>query len=329
MTSKEIVKRAIHFKNPPRIPYNFDSNRTPTPLEHSYGDDFTWCFLDKPVDFIEINQDGDKVDEWGCIWKTMGETFGEPTTFPLEGLEVFDDILIPNYLDPERYKSIRKAVQENTQEKYMLAMMPVGIFQIMIHLFGFEDFMYQVAGNTENYEKLATKLTDIAIQVIELFADCGVDGIILIEDMGLQDRMMISPQMWKDIYYPLYSRMFDYAHGKGLDVMSHTCGHIMDILGLYIDAGLDVIQLDQQDNMGLENLSNNFKGEVCFFNCLDIQTSLSLSESELKEQAINMANILGTPNGGFMAKTYPQPNALRITHEYMQSMSDGFKSVQL
>lgn len=27
--SKELVKEAIEFRNPERIPYNFDSNRTP------------------------------------------------------------------------------------------------------------------------------------------------------------------------------------------------------------------------------------------------------------------------------------------------------------
>ena len=42
-TSKELVKQAIEFRNPERVPYNFDSNRTPV-IAEKYGDDFEWVF---------------------------------------------------------------------------------------------------------------------------------------------------------------------------------------------------------------------------------------------------------------------------------------------
>lgn len=326
MTGYERVKRAIHFESPDRIPYNFDSNRSPVPLKHEYGEDFVWCFLDKHPDFIPKNENGDRVDEWGCIWQTKGETFGEPKFFPLEGLEEYAmDTKLPDYLLDCRYESIRRTVRENTERKYVLGMLPTAIFQIMLHLFGFEDFMCQIAGNTEEFQAFASRLNDYVIQIIDKFADAGVDGIILIEDMGLQDRMMISPTMWKEIYYPLYKKMFTHAHERGLDTFSHTCGHIVDILDMYIDAGLDVIQQDQQDNMGLEILGERFAGKVCFFDCLDIQTSLNYTKEEMIAKAEKMVKHLGTKKGGFMAKTYPQPDALHMSDRYLKEMTDAFK----
>lgn len=321
MTSREIVKRAIHFQNPPRIPYNYDSNRTP--CREQYGDDIIWCFLDPAPGFVPVNEDGDRVDEWGCVWKSMGETFGEPTTFPLEGLEEFADTPLPDFANPVRYESIRRIVKENNGEKYVMGMLPTGIFQIMIHLFGFEDFMYQIAGNTEEYTQLASNLCDLCVKTIHLMADAGVDGVILIEDMGLQDRMMISPKMWHEIYAPLYTRMFAAAHERGLDVISHTCGHIVSILDDYIACGLDVIQMDQQDNMGLETL-HQFAGKVCFFCSLDIQTSIEYNREQIFEKASQMVKNLATPEGGFMAKTYPQPDAIHITDRYMRDMTEAF-----
>ena len=44
MTSRELVKAAIHFKTPERIPYNFDSNRTPQDGKY-YGEDMMWVFV--------------------------------------------------------------------------------------------------------------------------------------------------------------------------------------------------------------------------------------------------------------------------------------------
>ena len=321
MTSREIVKRAIHFQNPPRIPYNYDSNRDN--CAEYFGDDFIWCFVDKAPGFESVNADGDRVDEWGCVWKSMGETFGEPTTFPLKDLERYSDMQFPSFDDPVRYETVRKIVRENNGEKYVMGMLPTGIFQIMIHLFGFEDFMYQIAGNTEEYTALAGRLCDLCIRTIHRFADAGVDGVILIEDMGLQDRMMISPQMWHDIYAPLYTRMFEAAHARGLDVISHTCGHIVSILDDYIACGLDVIQMDQQDNMGLETL-HQFAGRVCFFCPMDIQTTGAFTREQAFERTRRMVECLATPAGGFMAKTYPQPDAIHVTNEYMRNMTDGF-----
>ncbi len=325
MTSRELVKRAIHFDKPDRLPYNFDSNRTPVPLEESYGDDFVWCFLDRDENHIDVTQDGERIDEWGCVWHGMGATFGEPYIFPWQGKETFDDVAFPDYLNDKRYDLIRKTVRENSEDKYVLAMLPTGIFQVMIHLFGFEDFMMQVAGNTEEFIKVTSRLCDYIIEVIKKLAQCKVDGIILIEDMGLQDRMMISPRHWQQIFYPLYKKMFKVAHDLGLDTFSHTCGHIVDILDMYIDSGLDVIQMDQQDNMGLDVLSDRFRGKVCFFCSLDIQTTLRLNRDEIDEATRVMIEKLATKDGGFMAKTYPQPYAIEISNEYMKNMADGFK----
>ena len=318
MTSREIVRRAIHFQNPSRIPCNYDSNRTP--CRECYGDDILWCFAKSQSRF---NEAGDKVDERGCVWKSMGETFGEPTEFPLEELEEYADTPLPDFDRADRYDEMRRQIEENKGEKYMMAMMPTGIFQIMIHLFGFEDFMCQIAGNTEEFARFASNLTDLCIRCIHRIADAGADGIILIEDMGLQDRMMISPTMWHDIYAPLYTRMFAAAHQRGLDVISHTCGHIVSILDDYIACGLDVIQMDQQDNMGLETL-HQFAGKVCFFCPLDIQTTIDFDRKAIFDRAQKMVDCLATPAGGFMSKTYPQPDAVHITDRYMRDMTDAF-----
>jgi hypothetical protein len=43
LSSKDLVKRAIGFRSPKRVPYNFDSNRTPV-IDERYGDDFAWVF---------------------------------------------------------------------------------------------------------------------------------------------------------------------------------------------------------------------------------------------------------------------------------------------
>ena len=334
MTSREIVKRAIRFQNPPRVPYNYDSNRTPV-TEHFYGDDFIWCFLDPlpgKAKFTaeESRERNTRVDEWGTVWATLGDgSFGEAVQYAYEGLEEYADLPLPDFVNASRYETMKRIAQENKGEKYLLGMLPHALFQCMIDIFGFEGFMLEVAGNEEEFVPFLDIMCDDCISVINRMADAGMDGIIIIEDMGLQDRLMISPVMWREIYMPRYKRMFDAAHSRGLDVISHTCGYIVEILDDYIACGVDVIQLDQQENMGLELLSERFRGKVCFFCPADIQRTIDMDREMLFARCDDMVRLLGTEHGGFMAKTYPQPEAVHITHEYMQNMTDGFKAASL
>lgn len=49
---------------------------------------------------------------------------------------------------------------------------------------------------------------------------------------------------------------------EAMDVWMHSCGHIIDILPTFAEVGLDVIQMLQQVNMGLENLNEKVGGNI-------------------------------------------------------------------
>ena len=85
LCSRDLVKRAIEFRTPERIPYNFDSNRTPVTAER-YGDDFAWVFSTPPGDNFPIALGDDRYrNEFGVVYHRRGATFGEAVEFPLAG----------------------------------------------------------------------------------------------------------------------------------------------------------------------------------------------------------------------------------------------------
>lgn len=154
----------------------------------------------------------------------------------------------------------------------------------------------------------------------------GVDGIIAIEDLGVQDRLIINPNMWRSIFKPRMAKIIEAAHQRGLHVISHTCGYILEIIEDMIEIGLDVIQIDLQDNMGIEKLAERYAGRICFFCPVDIQTTLPYDDFEkIEGKAKHLIEAFGSNNGGFMAKTYPQPEAINIPEKNNQCMCDAFK----
>lgn len=321
MTSRECVKKAIHFGAPERIPVNFDSNRTPIDGQQ-YGEDMLWVFATQRP----LTADGK--NEWGVVYEAAGESFGEPKVFPLSDAETLDGYAFPDFTEDWRYEKMRAQIAENNraENRYVLGMLPHGIFQHMIDLFSFEGFMINAGCNLALVKETAERLCDSAIACAEKMRACGVDGIITIDDTALQDRLMLSMETFNSVFLPSFARLYDRCHALGLDTFLHSCGYTLDILERLIPAGCDVVNLDQQDNMGLAELSRRFQGRVCFYCPIDIQRTLSFSNAEIVARVDQTVRALGMPQGGFIAKTYPQPRAVGMTDVYLKTMTDAFKA---
>lgn len=320
-----MVKRAIEFKGPERIPYNFDSNRTPE-IEQKYGEDFVWLFVDDNSEFKKkVISQNEWEDEWGVTHKSLGTSHGEAVKFPLDEIEKVKNYKIPDFVNPIRYEKMEKLIAEN-QDKYLLGLFPHFMFLTMIDLFGFENFLYNIADNCDEVEYMAEMLTDSCLKVVECMANRGVDGIIAIEDLGVQDRLIISPNMWREIFKPRYAKIINAMHQRGIHFIIHSCGYVIDLIEDMIEIGVDVIQIDQQDNMGIDNLSERYKGRVCFFSPVDIQTTLATGTTEqIEQKAKQLIKAFSTDKGGFIAKTYPQPESINVPEINTVFMCEVFK----
>jgi uroporphyrinogen decarboxylase len=324
-TSKELVKQAIEFRHPERVPYNFDSNRTPV-IAEKYGEDFVWLFAKKDPDFKPRYNEPKKWEtEWGIVYESLNTSHGEPKEFPLADLTKIADFQVPDFTKSVRYLEAEQLIKDNP-DKYLMGMFPHFLFQVMIELIGFETFMMSPYDNREMLDLLADKLTESCLKVVDCFADRGVDGIIAIEDLGLQSSMMFHPDLWREIYKPRMAKIVKRCHDRGLHFLIHTCGGIMDVIEDYIEVGTDVLNIDQQDNLGIDELSRRYKGRICFFCPVDIQTTLPVGTLEQIEAKVkHLIKALGTDAGGFMAKTYPQPDSIAIPEASTKFMCECFK----
>ncbi len=325
MSSKELVTRAIEFTSPERVPYNFDSNRTPV-IGEKYGDDFEWVFADPDPDFRpRIKTDDEWETEFGILYRRMGRTFGEAVGYPLTDANAVEGYQLPAFNQPKRYLRMEQSVREHP-DKYILGMFPHFLFQMQIDLFGFENLMIELMDNRAKVEEMADRMMENCLQVVDCMADRGANGLIAIEDLGLQDRLIIAPDLWREIYKLRMARIVEATHKRGMHFMSHTCGQILDIIEDFIEIGVDVVQIDQQDNMGIDALASRYAGRVCFFCPVDIQTTLpGGSFAQIEAKARHLMKAFGGKDGGFMAKTYPQPEAIEIPEVNTKYMCEVFK----
>jgi len=315
MTGRERVRRAVLFEGPDRVPRD---------LPEPWGSDFLHVGVDEAPDW-KPRVEGE--DEWGCVWEkdAEGKTMGQVKVHPLADYSMLVHFPFPDYNLPARYEQAREKIAENAEEKFVLAGIPLSLIHRLEYLRG------HVEAWTDPYEfprqlgALLDRMADIAVDSVRHFAEIGADGIVSCDDWGLQDRPMVSPAIFREFFKPRYARVYGFAREQGMLTFLHSCGHIVELLDDFIDAGLQVIQMDQQENMGVDELARRFGGRLCFWCPVDIQqTMVKGSLDDIRAYARHLIEAFGKFNGGFIAKWYGSPEAVGHSHERIAAMCEAF-----
>ena len=314
MTSQELVRNAAKFQGIDRLPLDF-----PEP----YGSDFAWTGMSPSPDA----RPGKGIDEWGAVWDNIGVcNLGEVKSFPLKDWAEFDKLKIPDVRSPHRWGDLSCA-RESAGKRFLLAA-GVSLYERVHFVRGLENTWTDIYEHPDELGRLLDILVDMNLVAVDRYARSGVDGLILSDDWGLQDRLMISPGKWREIWKPRYAQVFGACHDAGLITLMHSCGNILEILDDLIEAGLDVIQMDQQENMGLETLGSRFGGRICFWCPVDIQKTMSRgSLEEIRTYCWKMFDLLGRPEGGFIPKWYADPLGAGHSPEAVKAMCEEFLQI--
>jgi len=312
--SRDVAAKTIRFENPGRLAYEF-----PEP----YGSDFAGTGMSPSPDDRPPNGP----DEWGAIWRNIGVCrLGEVQEFPLEDWRDFDRLAIPAIRDPKRWESV-KGARERAGERFLIGG-GISIYERVHFIRGLHNTWTDVYAEPDNLGRLIDILVDMNLVAIEHYAAEDVDGYMFCDDWGLQNSLMIPPDAWRAIWKPRYARIYAAAHDAGMLTLLHSCGYIVDILDDLIEAGLDVIQMDQQENMGLERLGRAFGGRIAFWCPVDIQNTMARGNpEEIRAYCRRMVACLGRPEGGFLARWYGDPVGAGHTQEAIDAMCDEFLKI--
>lgn len=316
MTSKEIVIRTITFSSPERLAFGFHNGRftditwggaSPTTMKRPPRD----LQAEFPAFAGELWE-----DEWGNVWGRLEElTKGESLAGAIREWEDVDSYQWPDLDNPQRYLACAENWRQQP-DKYHLGGIAGWGFNICRYLRKFETYLMDVAAEPEEVEKLLAKTTELICREIACMAEAGADGIMVGEDWGTQDRLLISPKSWRELFQPGITKCCEYAHSLGLQVWMHSCGYVIDIIPELIKSGVDVFQFDQPGLHGAERLGREFGGQVTFWCPVDIQTTMQSGDrTEIERVANLLVDELGKFNGGFIAGEYPSWEAINVPAE--------------
>jgi len=322
MEPREIVHRAVHFQNPPRLPVIFDSlgcsdvgGVGPTPPE---GVVFT----------------GTGIDPWGCRWQQPDSVYnmGQVRGHPITDLAQVDAHPVPDYSQDLWWRDAeQKLAPHEAAGREIHGGIFMVLFERMHSLCGFEPVLSGLLLERAAMETLADRIVDAHLVLVEQYRQrfgSRVHGISMTDDWGTQQAAFISLDLWMDFFAPRYRRLFDAMHAAGFDVWLHSCGRINEIIAGFIDVGVDVVNLQQPRALGIEEIGRRYRGRITFNALADIQATLPSGDpARIARDAEDLAAHWMSPAGGFVFSDYGDGAAIGTPLESKLTMYRKFSEI--
>jgi uroporphyrinogen decarboxylase len=254
------------------------------------------------------------VDEWGIGWdiQPYQTPFGTGHYTEIVGHPLADQAALRDYQPPdpnrtELYIASQQMIEEFKHEYWIVGVTVTTIFETAWALRGYEQMMLDMALDPG----LADHILDIPyhyhLVAAKKLVTLGVDMIWIGDDVGAQNRMLISPGMWRQFLKP---RMADFISeikslNPQLKVAYHTDGNIAPIIPELIEIGLDVLNPIQPASMDPEQLKKAYGDQLCFWGTIDEQRTLPFGEpSDVRAEVHQRLETVGQDGGLILSPTH-------------------------
>jgi uroporphyrinogen decarboxylase len=253
-------------------------------------------------------------DEWGITWKNVAyETkFGTGHYTEMIGHPLADDHAIDSYQPPdpnrpELYVEAERVIREYRDEYWIVGVTVTTVFETAWALRGYEKTLMDFALNPEFVERLLEIPFDYHLTAARKLVEMGVDMIWVGDDMGTQDKMLISPDTWRRFFKPRMATFISTLKrvNPGVKVAYHSDGAIYPIIPDLIEIGLDVLNPIQPRSMNPETLKKEYGRHLCFWGSIDEQYTLPFgTPAEVKEEVMTRLKTLGKGGGLILGPTH-------------------------
>lgn len=238
------------------------------------------------TDEYEIYQDGDGVIKKkikGVIYPAMPQYL----EYPLKGREQWADF--KRHFDPDDTARF-PADWENMKKGYANRDYPLGVncgslFGWMRNWMGVEGISYELYDDRAFIEQAAEDVTDFMVAFLDE-ASPGVeyDFAVFWEDMAYKSASLISPKMYREIFYPQYRRITDKLHDVGIDVMMlDSDGNVDELIPIWLELGINFIYpMEVAAGMDVVALRKRFGKELIIGGGMDKRV-LASTKSAIKD----------------------------------------------
>jgi uroporphyrinogen decarboxylase len=251
-------------------------------------------------------------DEFNVRWRKASYYY-DAVERPLGSAQSIHDLEAfpwPDPYDVGRVAGIRdeaKALYENTDYAIIADIMCGGPFEQACVLRGYDQFLVDLCWDVPFAEYLLDKITELDVALWQVYLREVGDYIQIAaqgDDVGMQTGTYTSPAMYRQFVKPRQKKLFDAVHAhSNARVFYHSCGSVYDLIGDFIDIGVDILNPVQRGaaKMDIATLKREFGQDITFFGGgVDVQKTLPFGTlDDIRDEVRRTIEIMA-PGGGFV-----------------------------
>ncbi len=327
MNSRERVKCAVELGQPDRVPLDFSAtNATRARLQAHFGVSRHRELLQAlHVDIVDLRgvvdpeyngprplvqslPGGITENMWGMRTRVVESATGLEECyceFPLAQATSIEELTRYQWPNPGWFSFAGFANRLAKWEGMAVMASGASIFQHPSFLRGLDNLLVDMVAAPEMADFLLDRFTDYYVAYFDRMftaAAGAIDILRIADDMGMQDRLLLAPELFARFIVPRVARLADMAHSHGVAVMFHSCGSIVPFVEPLIAAGVDVLDPLQVTAAGMDPqlLKARFGHRICLHGGVDTQYLLPQGTPEQVAQAVHeLIHTLG-PAGGYI-----------------------------
>jgi len=271
-----------------------------------------------PAITLERNQTRDPhspfIDSWGTGQKEIepGEWF--PGIHPLSDATTIEEINNypnwPDMSDPTRIAHVKASAKElSEQGEYAILATPWLLFPLerAFAMQGMDNFLLNLAIYPDFARAMLQKTAELCKALMGPFlAELGdnVDMIKIGDDLGTQESLLMSPDMYREILKPIHADFIQFIKKRTkAKIFFHTDGDVVPLIDDFIEMGIDIlnpIQTSAGKMADLANLKKRFGKNIIFCGGIDTHRILpSGTTGEVRDEVKRVMELLGV-GGGYM-----------------------------
>ncbi|MDY0290590.1 MAG: uroporphyrinogen decarboxylase family protein [Sphaerochaeta sp.] len=222
-------------------------------------------------------------NEWGSrilnVSHSSDGSYEEVVFYPLAEAETIEELDAHTWPDPDQFDYHSLLDSCNRHDEWVRMLSFISLFEIYCKLRPMDLSLMDLYAEPELADHIIDKIFTIQKQYIEkAFEVCGdaIDVVYLSDDMGMQDRQLISVEVWQDRFGEQYRALIELIHSKGAYVLYHSDGAAFPIIEQMVALGVDVINPIQHvcPGMECEHLIEAFGSRVAFHGAVENQQVL-------------------------------------------------------
>jgi uroporphyrinogen decarboxylase len=258
----------------------------------------------------------DYISSWGAGAREVepGEWF--PIVHPMAEAKTIgeiEDYPWPDMDDPARVAHVAaEAAALAAEDRYAVMATPWLLFPLerAFAMQGMERFLMNMALHPDFAEALLWRIESLCKTLMGHFLEelgHNVDIIKIGDDLGTQDSLLMSPEMYREMLRPVHADYLSFIKERTeAKVFFHTDGDVFPLIDDFIEIGVDIlnpIQTSAGRMAKLGELKQQWGDRLVFCGAIDTQQVLpGGTPDEVRDEVRRVIELLG-PGGGYMVSS--------------------------